>query len=116
MSKQIQKPYFKHFVVEINCQFDSGNSVEWLEARTIPLIESLRVGIVAKTKHIFKPQGITLIYILTSSHMAVHSWPENDFLHIDLIICSEKITFDVFKTSIKKTFPGMKHKITELKY
>lgn len=116
MSKQIHKPYFRHFVVEINCPFDSGNSVEWLEARAIPLIESLGVDIVAKTKHIFEPQGITLIYVLTSSHMAIHSWPENNFLHVDLIICSEKITSDIFLASIEKIFPGMKYKMAELKY
>ncbi len=116
MLKQTQKPYFRHFVVEINCPFDSGNSVEWLEDHAVPLIESLKVGIVGKTKHLFEPQGVTLIYILTSSHMAIHSWPENDFLHIDLIICSERVTLDVFEDSIQKIFPEMKYKMTELKY
>ena len=29
-----------------------------------------------------------MIYVLTTSHLSVHSWPENSYLHIDLLTCS----------------------------
>ncbi len=38
--------------------------------------------------HRFSPQGITATAVLSESHIALHSWPENGTLFIDLATCS----------------------------
>jgi S-adenosylmethionine decarboxylase len=38
----------------------------------------------------FKPQGLTGTILLSTSHMAVHFWPEKDFLHLDVFTCGEE--------------------------
>lgn len=51
--------------------------------------------------HKFSPQGITGVVLLTESHIALHSWPEHDYLAIDIFTCGEKIfpykSLDYFK-------------------
>lgn len=32
--------------------------------------------------------GITLVYILAESHLAVHTWPEVGYLHLDIVTCT----------------------------
>jgi S-adenosylmethionine decarboxylase len=40
--------------------------------------------------HKFNPHGITGVLLLAESHIAFHSWPEFDFLAIDIFSCGEK--------------------------
>jgi S-adenosylmethionine decarboxylase len=38
--------------------------------------------------HRFEPQGVTGAAVLSESHVAVHSWPEEGVLFVDLATCS----------------------------
>tara|TARA_B100000700_G_C14238207_1_gene486914 strand:- start:41 stop:442 length:402 start_codon:yes stop_codon:yes gene_type:complete len=38
--------------------------------------------------HPFEPQGVTGTAVLAESHIALHSWPENRTLFVDLATCS----------------------------
>ena len=37
--------------------------------------------------HFFEPQGMTCVYVLSESHLSVHTWPEDNFVSIDLFCC-----------------------------
>ncbi|KKS06072.1 MAG: hypothetical protein UU59_C0036G0002 [candidate division WWE3 bacterium GW2011_GWE1_41_27] len=47
----------------------------------------------------FKGKGFTFVYVLSNSNLTVHTWPEHNALHVDLITCSP--IFD--KPSLPKT-------------
>lgn len=38
--------------------------------------------------HAFAPQGLTGTVVLSESHIALHSWPEDGALFVDLATCS----------------------------
>lgn len=38
--------------------------------------------------HQFQPQGLTATAVLSESHIALHSWPEDGALFVDLATCS----------------------------
>jgi S-adenosylmethionine decarboxylase len=38
--------------------------------------------------HEFEPQGVTGAAILSESHIAIHTWPENGTLFVDIATCS----------------------------
>ena len=40
--------------------------------------------------HQFKPAGATGFLLLAQSHISAHSWPEHDFIAIDIYSCSGK--------------------------
>lgn len=40
--------------------------------------------------HEFSPQGITGVILLAESHVALHSWPELNYLAIDIFTCGRK--------------------------
>lgn len=60
------------------------------------ICQLLQLNIVKKTHTVFEPIGLTLVYILSQSHIAFHTWPEFNTLHIDLVSCRliEKDEFD----------------------
>jgi S-adenosylmethionine decarboxylase len=37
----------------------------------------------------FKPQGVTLLALLTESHASIHSWPQLGYAAIDLYTCGD---------------------------
>lgn len=55
------------------------------------IVKHLNLHVVKKIHHAFSPHGKTLLYVLSESHLSIHTWPEKNTLHIDLISCS-KIT------------------------
>jgi len=42
--------------------------------------------------HKFSPQGITGVALLGESHISIHSWPEMDYLAIDIFTCGNHAT------------------------
>jgi len=49
------------------------------------IIEKLGLTVVGQNHFEFTPQGITLAYILSQSHLVLHTWPELNVLHVDLM-------------------------------
>lgn len=46
------------------------------------------------------PPGITAFYIITESHLSIHTWPENNYFAFDLFSCrnfDEKIVIRILK-------------------
>jgi S-adenosylmethionine decarboxylase len=45
-------------------------------------------GHVLDTSHVIFPNGaVTLVLILAESHLAIHTWPEDDLVAVDLFSC-----------------------------
>lgn len=46
--------------------------------------------VVSQITHQFNHQGVTLVLILSQSHMALHTWPEERFAAVDVYACGEE--------------------------
>lgn len=40
--------------------------------------------------HQFRPSGVTGVVLLAESHITMHSWPEYNYLALDLFSCGDK--------------------------
>jgi S-adenosylmethionine decarboxylase len=65
--------------------------------------------------HKFSPQGITGVVLLAESHLALHSWPEINYLAIDIFTCGKKAMPHRALKYLKKMFQPKKIKIKEIK-
>lgn len=45
--------------------------------------------IIGELSHIFTPQGCSFIFLLTESHLSVHTYPERNHISFDLYTCRE---------------------------
>lgn len=53
--------------------------------------------VVDKIVHRFPGQGLTALFILSESHLAVHTWPERRFVAVELFSCRPLSNYqDVF--------------------
>ena len=110
------KPYFRHFVVEIEASFEEADSLEWIKTISNKFIEKLGIKVINSVEHRFQPQGISLLYIISSSHMAIHTWPENNYIHIELITCSQDIELEKIKTIIEEMLSNRKYNLLNIGY
>jgi S-adenosylmethionine decarboxylase proenzyme len=53
------------------------------------ILDALKVTIVNKAGHQFKPFGATMVYVLAESHCTCHTFWEEQEAYIDLFCCSE---------------------------
>ena len=63
----------------------------------------------------FLPQGITGVVLLAESHIAIHSWPEINYLAIDIFTCGDKAAPKKALDYLKEVFKPKKITVKELK-
>jgi len=68
---------------------------EILKKKYIKLLKDSGFGILDKIEYHFKPFGYTLLVLLSESHFALHTFPEENKTYIELSSCVEK-QFDDF--------------------
>jgi S-adenosylmethionine decarboxylase len=42
-----------------------------------------------KTQYKFEPQGLTILYMLSESHISIHTFPEQSYLALDIYTCRD---------------------------
>ena len=84
------------------------NSVAKVE-QLLPLMDEITslVGltVLEKSSRQFQPEGATSIYMLSESHLSMHSWPEHNYLAIDLFSCRE-VDENLVYTFIEELWPS----------
>ena len=53
------------------------------------ICEKYNYKILQKSTHEFEPQGFTAIYLLSESHISIHTFPENKYAAIDIYTCRQ---------------------------
>ena len=84
-----------HILIDITCDnIEILNSLEKLEELSDKLIKGCGLTKLSRIKHIFKPQGVTLITLLSESHISIHTWPENKSICLDIFSCNDNLDIE----------------------
>lgn len=65
--------------------------------------------------HKFSPQGITGVILLAESHIAIHTWPQINYVAIDIFTCGKKAKPEAALSMLKKYFQPKKVRIIKIK-
>lgn len=60
-----------------------------IEKEMSEVCELLELNVLKKITHSFSPYGLSSVFVLSESHFSVHTWPEHDYVAIDLFSCKE---------------------------
>lgn len=63
------------------------NDISQLKNLLDNICEKHNYTILQKTEHIFEPQGYTILYMLSESHISIHTFPEKEYIAFDLYTC-----------------------------
>lgn len=106
-------PIINHYIALIKLEF-ADESSGFIEEIAQDLINDLDLNVVKKITHAFHPRGTTFAFILSESHLLIHTWPESGVIHIDLVTCSYRSKKE-FENSLKAAFSEQKVKSIEIK-
>jgi S-adenosylmethionine decarboxylase len=45
--------------------------------------------------------GLTYLQVLSTSHIAVHTWPEAEYLHVDMVTCAETLEASDVESAVR---------------
>lgn len=63
------------------------NDIESLKIMLDIICKKYDFHILHKTEHRFEPQGSTVIYMLSESHISIHTFPEKQYMAFDIYTC-----------------------------
>lgn len=64
------------------------------------LLDSSGFTVLDKVEHAFEPNGFTAVWILAESHLAVHSFPEENKTYVEISSCN-RIKNEIFIDGIQ---------------
>ncbi len=65
------------------------------------LVKKYNLKVVKKAIHQFEPYGVTGVYVLSESHLSIHTFVEEGKVAMDLYTCSDNRNFDDIVKYIK---------------
>ena len=99
----------KHILVDIkNISSDKLKLVEDIKPFLDKLVEELKLNVVGECSHQFKkdnsPYGATMLYLLSESHLSIHTFVDEGKITIDLFTCGLGVEDGNIKSIIKDYF------------
>ena len=73
-----------------DCPADTPEFTRADALRTLCLaaVADAQLTLIGECFHQFEPQGVTGTVLLAESHLAIHTWPENRFVTLDVYVCN----------------------------
>ena len=65
------------------------NDIEQLKEMSRTICKLNRFEILQECQHVFTPIGCTFLFLLSESHLSVHTFPEKNYVAFDLYTCRE---------------------------
>ena len=98
----------KHLIVDV-CNINNSvllASIDGVEPLMKKIIEAGKLNSLGEIKHQFRPIGATILYLLSESHLSIHTYPEKNCCAIDLYCCNPNIDFIEVLNTIYNYFDG----------
>jgi len=82
-----ERPYLE--CVEVELMTDDPPDETAVEKLIEMTAEEFDLTLFSVVTHKFEPHGVTALAVIGESHIAVHTWPENAFTHLQIFSCKE---------------------------
>ena len=80
-----------HYIVEASgCNPEVLKSVEKVERIMVKAAEKAKVQVWSISFHRFRPHGVSGVVVISESHLSVHTWPEFQYVALDIYTCGGK--------------------------
>lgn len=93
----------KHAIIDIkNCKDCDIDDMNFIKTTLMDSCKSANLTVVDNKFHKFDPIGISGVIVLAESHIAIHTWPEYQFVAIDVFTCGQAINPRIVCETIAK--------------
>jgi len=102
----MEKHIGKHCLITIRNVSDTSilEKFETLKPLFDTIVSSCNLHVVSQAGHQFTPVGATYVYVLSESHMSIHTYPETKSAYMDIFCCNLTFDHELAYNIIKKFF------------
>jgi S-adenosylmethionine decarboxylase len=88
----------KHMICDIKQirNYELLNNPEKIKMLLNNICEKYNYTILNKVEHSFEPQGLTILYLLSESHISIHTFPEREYIALDIYTCRNYKSNEVY--------------------
>ncbi|MGE5196608.1 MAG: adenosylmethionine decarboxylase [Anaerolineae bacterium] len=91
-----------HFLASYsNCDPQALSNHEKLQQVMREAVERSGATILETLSHLFPPNGITMVFLLSESHGSIHTYPEHGACFVDLFTCGSKCSYTKFDETLR---------------
>ena len=87
---------------------DKLKMIDMIKPLMDKIISELNLNVVGESSHQFEkfngPYGVTMIYLLSESHLSIHTFVDEGKIALDLFTCSLGVEIEKIKSIIKDYF------------
>lgn len=96
----------KHLIIQITGIRDSVllEKIEGCKQSLDTIIQECDLHVVAEVGYQFEPKGFTYAYVLSESHMTIHTYPEYGYAYMDIFCCNKEFSQKKAIECIKRVF------------
>jgi len=80
-----------------------------LENLMLDIAKNAKLNVIKSLYHQFSPQGCSVVILIRESHLAIHTYPEDRKVLVDLVTCAENVSFESFKSSLIESFKSRRN-------
>ncbi len=97
------------------CKSNKINSCEFIEQTLLKAAKILKLTVVNTTIHSFSPIGVSGVIVIKESHIAIHTWPEHNYIAIDFFTCNNTYNLKAGLIWLKTEFQAEHFNSKEIK-
>ena len=92
----------KHFIASyLDCDLKAIGDLDGMIEAMDDAVRASGAAILNKTPHVFPPNGLTIVYLLSESHASLHTYPEYGACFVDLFTCGDHCTSETFDAALR---------------
>lgn len=95
----------KHYIVELTeCNPAKISKADVVEKTLVGAVEAAGATYISHEVFQFTPIGVSGIVLIAESHFSLHTWPERQYVALDIFTCGEQMRPDDAIFAFKKAF------------
>lgn len=103
----------KQVLLELyNCEHELLNDSELIATIMVKAAEIAKATVVQKFFHHFSPFGVSGTVVIAESHINIHTWPEYNYIAIDIFTCGEELQPEVACAFLAESFKATSHSMS----
>lgn len=97
------------------CKSEKISSCKFIEDTLLKAAKLLNLTVVNTTIHSFSPIGVSGVIVIKESHIAIHTWPEHNYIAIDFFTCNKSFNLNFGLEWLKQEFKAENLSVKEIK-
>ena len=106
----------RHILAELyGCSAEILNDLKHIEQTMVAAALEAGAEIREVAFHMFSPQGVSGVVVISESHLAIHTWPELGYAALDIFTCGDTVDPWVSCNYVKDKFSAENMTASEIK-